>query len=364
MSLTSNIFKQKGEKQMGKNKGKFHLVPLILVLLLALEFSLMPITTVIGGDLPEGPVVQIGDPTITVLDKEMTVNAGAQDKTWIDWSGGFNIGVENTVNNLANSASSVILHNDVSGAISNIQGALNGNCNVFLLNPSGILFSPTAQINVGGLVASTLRMSMDDFVAGKFNFNDEGLTDISAIINSGIINAEGGMGVSLIGGAVKNEGIISANLGTVNLVAGGQVTLNINDEGSVQVAVGKGVLKDVRDSNGFEVEIGVNNLGQINADGGKVFIQAEAMEGVFDKLINQAGTVKAGSMVERNGKIILLSESEGIVQNTGTLDVSAIEANAKGGTVEMTGSKVGQFGTVKADAINGDGGIMPAMSWL
>ncbi len=54
--------------------------------------------------------------------------------------------------------------------------------------------------------------------------------------------------------------------------------------------------------------------------------------------------------------IKLVGGDKGIVKSSGTLDASAAEAGADGGSIEMTGSKVGQFGEVHADAIDGDGG--------
>ncbi|MCX5700108.1 MAG: filamentous hemagglutinin N-terminal domain-containing protein [Candidatus Omnitrophica bacterium] len=326
--------------------------PIFVLLIIGLVVYPLPVAS--GDDLPVGPQVQAGAPTITTAGNDMTVNANQFDKTWIDWQS-FNIGAQNSVNNIGPSSSAVILHNDVSGAISNIQGALNGNCNVFLLNPSGILFGSGAQVNVGGMVVSTMRMSMDDFMSGSYLIKQDSVNP-GLIVNSGTINANGPMGVTLAGGAVRNDGVINANLSTVNLVSGREVTLNVNNEGSIQVALDKQVLSEVHDQNGNKVNIGVDNIGQINADGGRVYIQAEAMQGVFSKLINQEGVVKAGSMVNKDGKIVLISNSDGIVQNIGTLDASAIEAGAKGGVVEMKGEKVGQFGTVHADAIDGDGG--------
>ncbi|MDD2702676.1 MAG: filamentous hemagglutinin N-terminal domain-containing protein, partial [Candidatus Omnitrophica bacterium] len=212
-------------------------------------YATFPTFAVLGGDLPLDPAVQAGNPTITSDGKDMTVNAGASDKTWIDWRGGFNIGAENSVTNLADSTSAVILHNDVSGAISNIQGALNGNCNVFLLNPSGILFGAGASVNVGGLVVSTLRMSIDDFLSGKYTFNSDG-ADMGSIVNSGIITSQNASGVTFLGGSVSNEGVINANLGTVNLISGSEVTLDVTNSGSIQATVNKEVLANVYDKDG------------------------------------------------------------------------------------------------------------------
>ena len=311
-------------------------------------------TAAFAGDLPAGAVVQAGNAAITSDGTNMTVATGSA-KTWIDWSGGFNIGAANSVNNIAQEASAVILHRDITGALSNIQGSLTANCNVFLLNPSGILFGSGAQINVAGLLVSTLNMSIQDFINGDYLL-EQGGADAGLITNLGEINATGPMGVTLAGGAVRNEGVINAGLGTVNLVSGSKVTLNADSEGLIQVAVDGKVLDNVYDKEGKKVEFGVDNVGEINANGGKVYIETEAAQDVFSKLINQSGVVKAGSMVNKGGKIVLVSNSEGIIQNTGILDASAVESGAKGGTIEIRGEKVGQFGIVKADGLGAGGG--------
>ena len=48
-----------------------------------------------------------------------------------------------------------------------------------------------------------------------------------AVINSGTINASLGGNVALLGRRVENNGLISANLGTVNLAAGKQAVVTL-----------------------------------------------------------------------------------------------------------------------------------------
>ncbi|MCF7893608.1 MAG: filamentous hemagglutinin N-terminal domain-containing protein [Candidatus Omnitrophica bacterium] len=325
------------------------------ILFIITLISLYPASS-FGGDLPEGPNVQIGNPTITTEGNDMLIDAGSHSKTWIDWTGGFNIGVQNLVNNLGPSRAAAILHNDISGNISNIQGVLNGNCNVFLLNANGILFSSTAQVNVGSLVASTLTISQEDFLDGNYVLTADGQT-LGTVINQGTISALEDGSITLAGGAVKNLGTIDVNLGTVNLVSGNQITLDVIGNGNIQAAVNQGLLDNVYDQDGNKVEVGVENIGEITADGGKIYMEADAISGVFDQLVNQEGIVRAGSLVEENGQIVLRSDSEGIVQNTGTITVSGVEDGASGGEVEMTGNLVGQFGEIRADGMGqADGG--------
>ena len=52
-----------------------------------------------------------------------------------------------------------------------ILGSLSANGKVFLINPNGVLFGRGAQVNVGGLVASTLGISDADFMAGRYTFS-------------------------------------------------------------------------------------------------------------------------------------------------------------------------------------------------
>ena len=67
----------------------------------------------------------------------------------------FNVGQNATVNFNLPSSQSAILNRVTGGIGSEIFGSINSNGKVFLVNPSGILFGSTAQVNVGSLITST-----------------------------------------------------------------------------------------------------------------------------------------------------------------------------------------------------------------
>jgi large exoprotein involved in heme utilization and adhesion len=92
---------------------------------------------------------------------------------------------------------------------SRIMGALQSNGRVFLINPNGILFGSNAQVNVHGLVASSLAISNTDFLAGKYKFTTgTGAGDVS---NLGAITTPSGGQVWLIAEFQKISDLITAN---------------------------------------------------------------------------------------------------------------------------------------------------------
>src|SRR5690606_28192186 len=109
--------------------------------------------------------------------------------------------------------SSAIALNRVLGSDpSQILGGLEANGQVWLLNPNGVLFGKNAQVNVGGLVASTLNLSDADFLKAQRTFSGDGA---GQVVNHGSLTARDGGYVALLGGQVSNHGIVSARLGTV-----------------------------------------------------------------------------------------------------------------------------------------------------
>jgi filamentous hemagglutinin family protein len=129
----------------------------------------MAMPAALAQSLPSGYTVVNGDPTIGSVGTQMTVTQTTKGAI-IDW-GSFNIGAGYGVTfDQQFGASSVTLNRVVgfgySTSASQIDGTLTSNGNVFIINPAGITFGNNAQVNVGGIVASTLDMSNADFLAG------------------------------------------------------------------------------------------------------------------------------------------------------------------------------------------------------
>ena len=55
---------------------------------------------------------------------------------------------------------------------SQILGSLNANGRVFLVNPNGMYFGKSARLNVGSLVATTLKIDSNKFMSGMNVFGD------------------------------------------------------------------------------------------------------------------------------------------------------------------------------------------------
>ena len=128
----------------------------------------------------------------------------------INW-GSFSIGVNELTRFIQQSSSSAVLNRVIGQDPSAILGALQSNGRVFLVNPNGIVFGAGAQVDVAGLVASTLNLSNEDFLANRVRFTDG--AGAGSVINQGTINTASGGSVYLIGKSVTNDGIITSPQG-------------------------------------------------------------------------------------------------------------------------------------------------------
>lgn len=276
-----------------------------------------------AADLPAGGNIVAGSGNIAASGTTLTVNQ-ATAKMAIDWQS-FSIGHGNTVSFVQPDSSAVVLNRVLGTDVSLIQGALRANGQVFLVNPNGVVFTPSAQVNVGGLVASTLNLGTNDFINGSYRFEGTGS---NAVINQGNITAATGGSVALIAAKIVNTGQISAERGNVLVGAGSKVRLDLG--GPVKIEVEQGALDAL-----------IEQGGAIRANGGLVYLTAKAAGELSATVINHTGLTEAKTLATgEKGEIRLLGGMDkDRIAVGGKLDASA-PAGGDGGFIETSAAHV------------------------
>ncbi len=289
--------------------------------------------------LPTGGQVVSGQSAITQNGNQLNIVQGSQ-KSIINWQS-YNIGSNAEVNYVQNNSSSISLNRVITGDPSAIFGKLNATGQVWLINPNGVLFGKGAQVNVGGLLASTLNIADDDFMSGQYQFTGSS----GSVVNMGAITASQGGYVVMLAPEVRNEGVISAMQGTVAFAAGNAVTLDFNGNGLINVQVDSASVNTL-----------VENKHLIKVGGGQVLMSTKAADGLITSVINNSGKIEANSMVN-DGGVIRLTGAKTVI-NSG--EISATSSSKKGGTVHLLGDNVGMFnsGSVNVSGKTGGGTIL------
>lgn len=279
--------------------------------------------------MPQGEVIRSGKGEVTHQDKDMTVNQDSK-RLAIDWAG-FDIANDERVTFRQPDRDSVALNRVVGDAASVIDGALSGNGHVYVINPNGVLFGKNASVDVGSLVASTARISDRDMT----NFaGADGITmaipeDSSAkVINAGTIRAEGGL-VVLHAAEVENSGTIMNPEGTTALAAARNLSLSADTAGKINFTV-----------DGALAKAKALNSGMLKADGGYLVMTARSAGDVMSTVVNNTGTMEAKTLRQNEkGEILLDGGDNGVVELSGTIDASGMEAGQSAGSIKAIGAE-------------------------
>lgn len=294
---------------------------------------------------PTGGVVTGGNGAIAQSGTVTTITQNG-NKLAIDWNT-FSTAANESIIFLQPSATAIALNRILGSDPSTLLGSLTANGQVFILNPNGILFGSGAQVNVGGLVASTLNLSNEDFLAGKYRLSGDGT---GSVVNQGSIAVTSGGYVALLAPEVRNEGIITATMGTALLGAGDNITLNLDNGSLLGYSIDQGSLHSL-----------VENKQLIQADGGQVYLTAKAANTLSIAVVNNTGIIEARTLQNRNGVIKLIGDMKiGQVNVGGILDASAPVAG-NGGFIETSAAhvKVADDVMITTKAANGTNG-----TWL
>ncbi|MCF6364372.1 MAG: filamentous hemagglutinin N-terminal domain-containing protein, partial [Gammaproteobacteria bacterium] len=296
---------------------------------------------------PDGGQVIGGSGSIVHTENTTTINQRSQNMA-IDWQS-YDVNANERVQYIQPNSSSISLNRILSQSGSSIAGRIDANGQVILVNPNGVFFTPTAIVNVGGIIASGLDIQPNDFMNGRYIF-DEVLGTEGTVINHGMINASLGGNVALIGKQVENDGLIVANLGSVTLAAGKQAVLTFDQGGLLGVRVSQEILQDE-----LGVDPAVINSGEIQAEGGRILLSASTSRDVFSQAVNTGGLEQATSVVVHEDGSFTLGGGADVI-NSGSIDTSTTANDQDAGRIVLIGENVTSRGELRADAANGDGG--------
>ena len=280
---------------------------------------------------PTGAKVVSGTATVSQQGNLTTVtnSPGAV----INWQA-FSIGANEVTRFIQQSAASSVLNRVVGVDPSIILGVLQSNGRVLLINPNGIVFGAGAQIDVAGLVASSLNLSNADFAAGRLRFSDT--PGAGSVNNQGAITTPTGGQVYLIAPNVQNSGIITSPQGEIILAAGRSVDLVDAGTPNLRIEI------TAPDTQAI-------NIGQIIARSGKI--------GIYAALVKNSGEIRAdGVVVGANGEILLRAKQNVTLENGSVISASGPTAGKI--TIQAESGTVAMAGRLEANATQGKGGTI------
>ena len=253
------------------------------------------------------------------------------ERAILNWQS-FNIGRDDQVVFQQPDSAAVALNRIFQGDPSRILGTLSANGQVYLVNRNGILFGKDAQVNVHGLIASTLNMS--DRV-----FRELGLAKA--------INNDGGALPAFQGGSAADAAITIETGARIETDNGGRVLIiapEVVNAGAIHTPDGQTILAGAKDEvflavandpdlRGLLVGVktggNVANLGSIIAERGNISLLGLA--------VNQQGLTRATTSVSLNGTIHLTAADHANTRTAGGVNVPE---STRGGALVLGANSV------------------------
>ena len=178
--------------------------------------------------LPQDAVATLGQVVVRPVGSSVLDIVQSSARAALDWRS-FSIAAGERVVVHQPDAASVLFSRVTGGDPSLIFGQLQANGRVFLSNPRGILFGAGAQVDVGGLVATTLAVNTTALVNGNYQLSGAN-ANTGTLQMDGSIRAPAGT-VVLVGPSVRVGGQVLA--GRVGLAAAAAVQVDVDGDGLI-----------------------------------------------------------------------------------------------------------------------------------
>lgn len=270
--------------------------------------------------LPSGGQVVAGQATLSQTPSVLNILQSSQ-RAVIDWQT-FNVGSAAQVNFNQPSRSSVTLNRVLDNNPSQIFGRITAPGQVYLVNPSGAYFAPSASVEVGSLIATTHNLSNEDFMTGRNTLVRHGAS--GSIVNEGQLRANLGGYIALLAPEVRNNGVVIAQVGTVVLAAGDAYTLQFDGAGLLSnVLVTPATMKAL-----------VENGNAVQAPGGLIILSAQAASRLQGGVVNNTGSLQANGVVKDGGRILLRASDQ--INHRGVIQADAVpNSDGHGGNITL-----------------------------
>lgn len=343
----------------------------------------LPTRTIDPNTLPD-VARTVGDITTNVSTTatgvaKLTINQ-ASNKGVVE-SFNLSVGSNAWVDVVAPTASSLTVLRAIGQDPSYIYGRITANDRLFVINPNGVYVGATGRVSAASVVMSALDLRLDYIGEGNdyaklfsdthvvFTANSSGYGGIVEVEKDATLTATNGGGVMLIGDrGVRNAGGISVGSGgEISLVAGGRVEVDIGDSGFIKLGTvaDASVPGQLTDTTGRSVV----NIGTLDAPNGTVTLHSNGdgnLNGYYNsrnvfgdptglsRLITifesdrtgvfNAGIIRANGVDGLNGgrgTVKLIAEGpDAVAMNSGTIDVSAKDAQSAAGSIVMSATTV------------------------
>jgi filamentous hemagglutinin family protein len=307
--------------------------------------------------------VTSGAATAVASKNALTVNQTSNNAI-LNWSS-FNIAANNSVVFNQPGTSSIALNRIFQASPSQIFGQLKANGQIYLVNLNGFIFGPTATVNTGSLLVSSLPLTLTDanfsngilypLSIGNTSTNDPALLDaakdplvpggrpyvvdangnevpdasgnpmpVQVVVQPGATLTAGDQGrVFLAGQNVTNGGTLTAPDGQVILAAGTRIFVKADTDVSL-----RGLIVEVDGTEPTATTAGNTAWNQVSG----VLSAPRGNVTMVGLAVNQDGRVSATTSVSANGSIRLEAAGSALVSGSGS---NASVVSTQGGALTI-----------------------------